>query len=92
MKIVLETVKESVLQEKAKHAVGVATSGTGATVAATTPAPASSGLLEMLVWLPHLAVFAGFAVSCALFYKTYIDIKLAKIELAKRIDEIKGDE
>lgn len=84
MKEILEIAKESIIQEKMRHAVGVATTGTGATVAATSPAPVNDGfLIDIISWLPHLAVFAGFAVSCALFYKTYIEIKLAKIQLAK---------
>lgn len=72
---------ESIAREKAKHLTGVGVSGTGATVVATNPIEADTLLNSFLFWMPHVAIIAGFAVSCALFYKTYLEIKLAQAAL-----------
>jgi hypothetical protein len=69
---------ESIVREKARHTVNAVVTGTAGTVGAT-----GSVIGEMLGWLPHVAVFVGLCVSCALFYKTYLEIKLTKVKLAK---------
>jgi predicted MFS family arabinose efflux permease len=69
---------ESIVREKARHVTNAVATGTAATAGAT-----GSLIGEMLGWLPHVAVVAGLCVSCALFYKTYLEIRLTKVKLAK---------
>ena len=68
---------ESIVREKARHATNVLATGTAATAGT-----AGSIFGDILGWLPHIAVVAGLLVSCALFYKTYLEIRLARIQIA----------
>ena len=68
---------ESIVREKARHATNAVATGTAATAGT-----AGSIFGEILGWLPHVAVLAGLIVSCALFYKTYLEIRLARIQIA----------
>ena len=77
----IEIITESIAKEKTKHFAAIGASGTGATVAATSPVEADNFLNAVLFWLPHSAVLAGFMLSCALLYKTYLEIKLARAAL-----------
>lgn len=85
MKEIASVALESIVREKARHAVNAVATGTAATAGT-----AGSIFGEILGWLPHVAVIAGLLVSCALFYKTYLEIKLARITLAKE-DRRDGD-
>jgi hypothetical protein len=69
---------QSFVEEKTRHGINFVATGTAATAGAT-----SSLLTDVLGWLPHVAVAAGLAVSCVLFVKTYKEIKLLNIKLAK---------
>ena len=79
MKEIASIAAESIAREKTRHLVNGAVTGTAGTMSAT-------GTLagNMMEWLPVVGVVAGICVSCALFYKTYLEIKLARIELAKK--------
>jgi hypothetical protein len=79
----IDVILESITREKFRHLIGVTTAGTG-TAVATKGSPANDGIFEIAIhWLPHAAVFMGFAVSCALFYKTYLEIRRLKAEIAR---------
>lgn len=65
---------QSIVQEKARHGVNATAgiAGVGATTITAVPD-----------WLGIACAVAALMVSCAIFYKTYLDIKLKKIQLAK---------
>lgn len=77
IKAIGEIAGKSIAEEKTRHLVNAAATGTAATVTAT-----GSVTGEIIGWLPTIGVFCGMCVSMALFYKTYLEIKLAKIEIA----------
>ena len=74
----IDVLVKSIAEEKAKHLIAITTSGAGVTAAKIPPPDVFDTFIP---WMSHAAVFAGFAVSCALFYKTYLDIKIAKRKL-----------
>lgn len=78
MKEALSIAAQSIASEKQKHLANAAATGTAGTIGAT-------GTLvgDIVGWLPTIGVILGIGVSCALFYKTYLEIKLAKVQLAK---------
>lgn len=78
MNQILNIVVESFAQEKERHIINAATTGTAATVSAT-----GTFLGDFLGFLPVAGMIAGPIVYCYLVYKTYLDIKLLKIKLAK---------
>ena len=78
MKEALQIAAESIAKEKVRHTVNAVATGTAATTATAT-----SFYGDALGYLPTVAVAAGLLVSCALFYKTYLEIKLTKVLLAK---------
>ena len=89
MKQLLSLAAESIAREKLPHAANAIATGTAATVGT-----AGSIMGDMMGWLPQVGVMAGLAVSCMLFYKTYLEIKLARVQLAKedrRQNKLLGD-
>jgi hypothetical protein len=76
----MKLIVKSISEEKGKHLTAAGTSGTGLAVSGHAVA-ADSTIGHILDWMPHAAVLAGFALSCALLYKTYLEIRLAKREL-----------
>ena len=79
MKDVISVAAESIAREKTRHIVNAAATGTSGTVVAT-----GSVLADVVGWLPTVGVLCGICVSLALFYKTYLEIKLAKIEISEK--------
>lgn len=70
----------SIAQEKAKHATNaIATSG------AVLVAPEVSTLGMVIEWAPYVV---GLLVSCAILYKTLLDIKLDKLKIESERLEI----
>ena len=78
MNQIVSLAAESIAREKIPHALNVAAGATAATAGVTT-----GWFSDIAVWLPLVAVIASLMVSCALFYKTYLQIKIAKLQLAK---------
>ena len=76
MKEIASIALESIVREKGPHVVNVIATGTAATAGAAT-----SVFGELLGWMPHVAVFFGLLVSCAIFYKTMRDIRLAELDI-----------
>jgi hypothetical protein len=79
MKLTLSAAAHSLAEEKARHLINAVATGTSGTVVATGSLAGS-----VMDWLPVIGVVFGMFVSCALFYKTYLEIKLRKIELARK--------
>ena len=78
MKEIASIAAESIAREKTRHLVNGVATGTAGTITATGSIAGS-----VMEWLPVVGVLGGICVSAALFYKTYLEIKLTKIELAK---------
>lgn len=78
MKEAVQIAVESIAKEKVRHTINAVATGTAATAGTAT-----SIFGDILGWLPHIAVVAGLLASCALFYKTYLEIKLTKVLLSK---------
>lgn len=78
MKEVIAIAAESIAKEKTRHLANAAATGTAGTIGAT-----GTIVGDIVGWLPTVGVVFGICVSCALFYKTYLEIKLAKVKLAK---------
>lgn len=79
-----QVVVESVAKEKLKHGANALGTGTAMTFS------------DLLGWLPHVAAVIGILVSCAIFYKTYLEIQLAKIRISnegrREDDRVEGQE
>lgn len=76
----LRILVESAVKEKERHVINAAATGTVAT---------TGGMIDgVMSWLPVVAVFVGLCVSCAIFYKTYLEIRIAH----RRLDHWDGSE
>jgi hypothetical protein len=69
---------QSIVNYPVKNAASAAGMITGATVEAST-----SPFAPYIGWVGDAAIIVGFLVPCALLYKAYIDIQIAKVQLAK---------
>ena len=89
MKDLGDATLQSIAEEKGKHIAAGSTAGGGTAVAANDHAHPHEFQLtgdlitDALIIIPRLAVLAGFLLSLFLIYKTYLELRLVKIRIAK---------
>ena len=79
MRHLVSIAAESIAREKLPHAINAAATLSAAAAGATT-----SWFGTMLGWMPHVGVFFGLCVSCAIFYKTMLDIRSANLDIKEK--------
>ena len=78
MNEILSVAAQSVAEHPIYHVTNVTVSGATATVGAKAAAATA-----IMGWVAPVAAILGLCVTCAMFYKTYQDIRLNNIRLAK---------